>query len=198
MEILPHLDKVEGKFSRKDIIIKEATKMFRARGYSSSSVRDLAQLVGIEAPSIYSHFKSKENILNHICFEMGNAFILGIEKAECEKDQINKLLRAIHEHIEVIIFHKEASIVMWNEWRFLTKPAYQQFQIMIKDYENRFKDIIEMGMKSGVFKKKNPEICSNLILTAMNNLGHWYKGDYSSSKELENEIVDIYLKGILK
>lgn len=198
MEILEHTKKVgNGKISRKEIILKEATNMFRNKGYTLSSVRDLAQVVGIEAPSIYSHFKSKEQILKHICFEMAGAFITGIERAEILKRPEEKFIKAISEHIQVVLLHKEASIVMWNEWRYLTEPAYQQFQSMVRDYERRFRTIIESGIKEGAFKKRDPEIISNMILTSLNNLGHWYKNDKRSLKDLEEELIDIYFKGIL-
>ena len=197
MEILEFKKLDNNKVSRRELILKEATRMFRNKGYTSSSVRDLAQEVGIEAPSIYSHFKSKEHILKHICFEMGAAFITGLERAEILLKPEEKLRKAIKEHIQVVLLHREASIVMWNEWRHLTDPAFEQFQSMVHDYEIRFKTIIDEGIEKGTFKKQDPEVVTNLILTSLNSLGCWYKKGLPSVDDVENELTEIYFKGIL-
>ena len=50
----------------RDRIINSAIFLFSDKGYSKVSVRDIAKEVGIKAASLYSHFKSKEEILHSI------------------------------------------------------------------------------------------------------------------------------------
>ena len=116
------------KINRKEEIVKQATILFRQRGYAATSVRDLAHESGIEAPSLYSHFKSKEDILQRICFHSANAFMNGLSKAEKKKKPEDKLRRAIREHVRVVTRNLDASAVMWNEWKHLTKPDLDDFK----------------------------------------------------------------------
>jgi len=198
VESLKNPKKVSNELgSRKDYILEKAVHMYRERGYNSSSVRDLAQQVGIEAPSIYSHFKSKEHILRQICFEMANTFITGLKKAEKEKYIRERLRVAIKEHMEAVINQKEASVVMWNEWKFMTNPYHKEFQAMIRDYERRFENIIKEGIKQGNFRNHDSEVVSNLILSSLNSLAHWHKNESKSLIELEQEFSEIYLEGIV-
>ena len=46
----------------KQKILAESLRLFSERGYDSVSVQDIAAAVGIKAPSLYNHFKSKEKI----------------------------------------------------------------------------------------------------------------------------------------
>lgn len=46
----------------KQKILAESLRLFSERGYDSVSVQDIASAVGIKAPSLYNHYKSKEKI----------------------------------------------------------------------------------------------------------------------------------------
>ncbi|MBQ6218084.1 MAG: helix-turn-helix transcriptional regulator, partial [Erysipelotrichaceae bacterium] len=50
----------------KEKILNEALSLFAEKGYDGTSVEQIAALVGIKAPSLYKHFKGKEDILNSI------------------------------------------------------------------------------------------------------------------------------------
>lgn len=58
----------------KQKIIKEALTLFAENGYSDVYVSDIAQAVGIKAPSLYKHFKSKQEIFNAILEEMKKSY----------------------------------------------------------------------------------------------------------------------------
>ena len=48
----------------RDRILNEALTLFAENGYDGTSVEEIAEKVGIKAPSLYNHFKGKEDILN--------------------------------------------------------------------------------------------------------------------------------------
>ena len=60
------------KASKKDFILLRASAMFREKGFPATSMRDLAEAVGIEAASLYNHIKSKSDILQEIVFRTAN------------------------------------------------------------------------------------------------------------------------------
>ena len=50
--------------STKDKILDAALSLFAENGYDGTSVEQIASIVGIKAPSLYKHYKGKEDILN--------------------------------------------------------------------------------------------------------------------------------------
>ena len=89
--------------SRKEQIEQTATALFRKRGFSATSMRDLANELGIEAASIYSHIRSKEEILQRVCFRMANEFFEAIDKVdEPDASASKRLQAAITAHVQVL------------------------------------------------------------------------------------------------
>ena len=70
------------KASKKELILRKAAAMFREKGFAATSMRDLAETVGIEAASLYNHIRSKNEILEAICFDVANIFNTNIEIVE--------------------------------------------------------------------------------------------------------------------
>ncbi len=56
--------------STKKRILDEALTLFSEKGYANVFVADIAGAVGIKAPSLYKHYKSKQDIFNAILEEM--------------------------------------------------------------------------------------------------------------------------------
>jgi len=59
-----------GKESTKQRILNAALTLFSVRGYERVTVAEIAETVGIKAPSLYNHFASKRDIFDAILDEM--------------------------------------------------------------------------------------------------------------------------------
>ncbi len=60
--------------STKRKIMSEALKLFAQKGYEAVSVAQIAEAVGIKAPSLYKHYKSKQDIFDAILEEMSSRY----------------------------------------------------------------------------------------------------------------------------
>ncbi|MFT4973632.1 MAG: AcrR family transcriptional regulator, partial [Saprospiraceae bacterium] len=63
--------------SRKEEIKSAAARLFRKKGYSATSMRDIATAVGIKAASIYNHFKGKQELLQMLLMNIAYLFEKG-------------------------------------------------------------------------------------------------------------------------
>lgn len=57
----------------KQRILSESLRLFSENGYDAVSVAEIASAVGIKAPSLYKHYKSKRDIFNSILKKMNEA-----------------------------------------------------------------------------------------------------------------------------
>jgi AcrR family transcriptional regulator len=154
---------------RKDQIRAKARTLFRERGYSATSMRDLADSLGIEASSLYNHISSKEEILQEICFSMAESFFSAIEPvAESALEPKEKLRAATEAHLAVIAANSDASAVFLHEWRHMGEPFLGDFKLMRRRYEQIFRKIIEDGITQKVFREIDSTIATRTLLSATN------------------------------
>lgn len=186
------------KKTRRETIIEQAQILFKEKGFSATTMRDLAERVGVEAASLYNHIKSKDEILEEICFFISNTYIAHLEDIKVQNistsDKIETLIRL---HVRIIIENTEGVSVANNEWKHLIEPALTQFKQARRDYERGFATLIEQGISEDVFQKVNVSVALFTILSAVRWVELWYKPERAISAEtLENDIVLMLLNGL--
>ena len=188
------------KTSRKEQVILHATEMFREKGYAATSMRDLATSLGIEAASLYSHIKSKEEILQKICFEMAGEFTHGLDEVDrLDISASEKLRRGIISHTKVIAKDLAASAVFLNEYRYLSEPHLQEFLLRRINYINRFKRFIEQGMKDQEFGEIDKKMAVMTIFSSLNWMPNWYTPASEQDQErVSNQLADLLINGLKK
>ena len=123
--------------NRKEQIIDAAALLFKQKGYSTTTMRDLATELGIEAASIYHHIKSKEELLESICFDMANKFISNAKEVnDIYFNAEEKLRLAVKLHVETITENQNQSSVFLSEWRNLSEPKLTLFKQLRHSLKN--------------------------------------------------------------
>lgn len=187
--------------TRKEQVIRKAAELFREKGYAASSMRDLAQKLGIEAASLYSHIKSKEEILHSLCFDMAAEFRKSLVEVEKLNVTASERLRlGIIGHVEVMAKDLTASAVFMNEHRHLSQPYLRDFLLLRINYINRFKAMIELGVKNNEFKPSiNTKLAVMTLFSSLNWMPQWYDpGSLIQPAELGQQLADMLVNGLKK
>lgn len=184
--------------SRKEQVIRTASELFKEKGYAATSMRDLAQALGIEAASLYSHIKSKEEILQALCFEMARRFQKSLQEVESADITFSEKLRSgILGHVQVMAQELTASAVFMNEHRHLSEPFIKDFLLMRINYINRFKKIIQGGIASGEFKPVDTKLAVMTLFSSLNWMPHWYDpSGLINPNQLGNQLADMLIDGL--
>ncbi len=184
--------------TKKQIILEAAARLFRDKGYSATSMRDLADAVQLKASSLYNHIASKEEILQTICFDNAHRFLEGMKEIEQQPGSaIQKIEALIRLHIRIAREDITSVTAFNDEWRHLSEPHLGNFKSLRKSYENRFKAIIESGIQSGELKPLHAAVVLYTLFSSVRWLYDWFRPNQSLSAEIiENEIVTLLLNGM--
>ena len=186
--------------TKKDSIIKNAAVLFRKKGFRAASVRELAEMMGVEAPSLYNHIGSKGDLLQEICFAVANDFTGHLKMVLIsEQNAAEKIASIIRFHITKMYIDFDKVYVSDNEWKQLHKKEADVFLAQRRAYENAFTGIIEAGIKQKFFVKMHPRIATLTILSALRGLELRQKNKNEFSlAELEENMVRHLINGITK
>ena len=66
--------------TRKEEIVRTAEMLFKKKGYTAVTMRDIAQAMGIKAASLYNHIQSKQQILSDIIINIGEQSTAGMKE----------------------------------------------------------------------------------------------------------------------
>lgn len=190
----------KGNSARKEQIIETAANLFSQRGYMATSMRDIADSMGIEAASLYNHISSKEEILHDICFSHAQLFLKAVDEVnDIYFDAEKKLRMAIQNHVEILTSNLTQSKVFLQEWKYLGDANRIEFIRLRDRYEKEFTVILQNGEDENLFQAVDKKFAVLNILSSLNWIVEWYKADGPMSPtELATKLSDFVLTGLSK
>lgn len=184
--------------ARKQEILKVSARLFRKRGYSATSMRDIAEAVGIKAASIYNHMSSKQEILRILLLDIATQFTKGMSEIhKKEEASIQKIRELIGLHIQLTVDHTDAIALIAGEWVHLEEPDKSAYVSLRDHYENDFKRIIDQAKAEATVVQIETEIILFNMLSTLRWLYSWYSRNRGYDKaQLRSELETLLLDGI--
>ena len=151
----------------KDRILEEALTLFSENGYDGTGVEQIAEKVGVKAPSLYKHFRGKEDIMNAL-----------IDNAEARYEEyfgserhIGKLPENREEFIAVtmdrILFTMRDPMIRRIR-KFLVQEQFRNERLaavttrhQLEGVQKMYTRILAGMMEKGLVVKDDPELLSN-------------------------------------
>lgn len=185
--------------TKKEVIIQQAAFLFKSKSYSAASMRELAVALGVEAPSLYNHIGSKSELLQAICFKVGNKFTNQIEMiANSAASVVDKIEAIIRFHIQMMMENFDEVYVADHEWKHLKEPFLTDFLAIRRSYEKSLTMLIETGIDQNEIRQTNPYVAVLTILSAVHGLEFWQRNKKNVSPQvLEDDMVNHLINGLL-
>ncbi|MDF2932488.1 MAG: TetR family transcriptional regulator [Chryseobacterium sp.] len=178
-------------------ILDVAVELFKEKGYMGSSVRDLATKLNIKAASLYAHIRSKEEILEWICFGIANDFFTELQTVKnTDINPKDKLNLFIDKHLSIVLRNRDVTHIYSNEWRHL-EERLPEFVELRKKYQKEVEELISEIYQAENWELKSPTFTTRFILHTLNNSYFWFKRNIESTTEITDEIRDKILFGLL-
>lgn len=184
----------------KRVIAEKALELFAERGYDSVSVGEIADAVGIKAPSLYNHYKSKQEIFDAIVDYVAQRYERDTDKIDIhvqnvkqdislfetisEKDLSEKVKQIFYYSLRdktIRLFRKMMTIEQFRSPK-LAKLYTERYVTRMIDYHS---EIFRKLISAGVIKNENPDALALMYVSPVITL----LGVCDRQPERENECV---------
>ena len=193
------MEKSAAKPSSRDAIFAATIQLFSERGYSSTSMRDIAQAVGLLPGSLYVHISSKEELLADIVETGIDKFMRAAKDAIDSAESPAARMRAvIHAHMALIGEDAEHVRVALHQWKYLTGTRRAEIMEKRRQYEALFQSLVADGVAEGDFSPElNSRIAVLTVIGTLNWTSEWFNADGpESADQVADEIADVLLSGL--
>ena len=135
----------------KELILLEASRLFAVRGYLGTSTRDIAAAVGIQQPSMYSHFPSKQAIAEELLRRDLTTGMAALDKVVADGGgpavELYRYLRW------EVVHDLETPFDLRSVYLdpLLEQSEFAEGRRLLKRYDALMASILERGMASGDF-----------------------------------------------
>ena len=187
------------RHDRKTEIVTRSATLFKDKGYSAVTMRDIAQSLDIKAASLYNHITSKQEILSLVVLGIAEEYTSTIEQiVASQATAVEKLKQVIALHIDITVRNPDGLASLNNDWMHLPNQDLARFLSMRESYENHFRAIVNQGIADGELKAYNAEVVIFSMLSTLRTLYLWYgkKADFTA-EILHRDLPGVLLRGLI-
>lgn len=180
------------KIFDQEIAIEKASELFRLKGYKSTSLEDLINVMQIQKGSFYNTFGSKKDLFLEIIKRYDNKSLNNFRKALNETDNPIELIKSIFLKLACDTSNKTIKGCFAGntivELNCIDKELTNQAKLHLIQLEQIFIEQIELAKaKNMVNPNSNSEFIGNYLLNLWNGL-NITRRIYPASEELKRKV----------
>src|ERR1700740_588320 len=105
--------------ARRTELTRAAARLFAEKGYHGTSVGDLAEDLGVQKGSLYSHIESKAHLLCEVAAEGAAVSHAALDSVPEDGPVVERIRAALRAHLRVVAEQLDVATVFIREWRYL-------------------------------------------------------------------------------
>jgi AcrR family transcriptional regulator len=174
---------------RRDILLA-AAELFARKGFTATSMRDIAEVVGLTGGSLYHHTKSKEELFLEVHGEALRVAGRHLrEAAATETDPWLKLRAICRAHLDIQLDPESLTVPLMGDLAFVSPDLHRMLVAQRDAFEEYFRDLVtSLPMKPSVDRN----IFRLSVLTLLNNAVTWYRKGRLAPVEVADQIFEIF------
>jgi len=187
----------ETKFQlQRDRMLKAAAYCFNQKGYSGTSLKDVADILGLTDAALYYYVRNKEELV-YQCYvraaDIGReAMDRAVDDASSGYDQVQTYIRY---HIEYMV-GDSGPIAIMSEVPSLKPEHREEVLEFSRLHSSRFEGLLEKGIKDGSIAPCDIRMTGNSIMGSINWIPKWFHGDADFAARVLAEFPQILCRGL--
>jgi TetR/AcrR family transcriptional regulator, cholesterol catabolism regulator len=182
--------------ARRSELTREAAKLFARKGYHGTSIGDIADALGVQKGSLYSHIASKEDLLYETMRDGAAAFHGALDAIPEALPATEKIRLALRGHLRVVAEQLDVATVFVQEWRYLEGARREEIVAERRRYEERIRDLFSEGRELSELRADLDESVAALLLLSAANWAYTWLQPGRNTDELADRFYALLVDGM--
>jgi AcrR family transcriptional regulator len=173
------------RINQRSDVVDAALSLFAKQGYRSTGVRDIAEALDIGTTSVYSHIRSKADLLRDIVLQTLDAVLAAQADAITSSDDVVVQLRRVAEaQVRYFTRFPREAIVTTQDFGCTEGADLKAVQERRHRYLHRIEELLERGSSEGRFSVDNIKLTAFAIIEMCEAVPKWFHpgGDLSDER----------------
>lgn len=182
---------------RRERILDAALEIFVARGFLGTTMDDIGAAVGMRAPSLYKHVRSKQEVLAELMSRSIADVHRSVRSAVgSTTDPELQVRRVMEAHVRYHAAHRLDALLGARELTNLEPgPLRDRILEERREYEAEFVRVVRHGVDADVFDVRHPKVAALALLDLGSGVSVWFRDDGELTvDELVYEFSDLALR----
>ena len=190
-------DRVDSRFQlRRDHVLRAAARCFNLKGFSGTSLKDVADLLGLTDAALYYYVRSKEELV-YLCYvraaDVGReALQRAIDESGTGLDTVERYLRY---HIEFMVGER-GPIAIMSEIPSLKPEHRDEVLELSRAHGAAFEALLEQGVADRSIAPCDVRMTGNAVMGSLNWIPKWFHGDAAMAANILAEFPRILTRGL--
>ena len=174
----------ESRFElQRDRMLKAAASCFNHKGYSGTSLKDVAKHLGLTDAALYYYVRNKEELVYQCYLRAAELGKEAMDRGRSEgKNGFEQALLYIRYHVEIFVGDRGPVAIM-SEIPSLETAHRNEILKVSRRHSAAFEEILSSGIEDGSIIGCDVRMTGNAIMGAINWIPKWFHGDGTLAKK---------------
>ena len=163
---------------KRERILQEAVKLFYERGFTGTTLDDIAAELGVTKPFIYTHFRSKVELLAALCQPTIEMSLEAVANASAIEGTPTERLRKAMADFAKVVLQRQANIAIYfREEKNLSPEALDAINTLRKKFDRVLSGLLREGVAAGAFAIPDVDVAALAIGGMISWAYTWHRPD---------------------
>ncbi len=177
-------------------IVEEASHLFFAHGYESTTLDAVAEQLHVTKPFIYSYYRNKSELLSEICQTGIQLSLTAMDEALAIEGTPAEQLKMVVERVARIILENQKYISVYiSEEKSLDPVDARRIRELRHRFDNQLAALLVRGKAQGFFEFEDASRTAIWVSGVLSWIANWYhEGGKWSATEVVMDAITVVMK----